>query len=157
VLPRSIYATPRPRPVGLWTTQGRCPQSHRHNNSNSSTNQAEGCKQSVLDVSEHLSSISPARTPLRGEGWGEGPPRVVRVLSPPCMIGRPNQRKLKVRWGRWPPAPTRMGGTAHAPWVFGTVGEHGPSVLRLLSSTDDREHVPHARQGSVRTRDQGQV
>src|SRR5580704_19547306 len=26
---------------------------------------------------------------------------------------------------------------------------------RLLSSTDDREHVPHARQGSVRTRDQG--
>ena len=43
-----------------------------------------------------------------------------------------------------------------SPWVFGTAVEHGPSILRLLSSTDDREHVPHARQGSVRTRDQGQ-
>src|ERR1700675_1426472 len=88
------------------------------------------------------------------------PPRFARCASssgPPCMLGRPNQHKLRGASGPVATGPDADGRDRYSPWVFGTAGEHGPSVLRLLSSTDDREHVPHARQGSVRTRDQGSV
>src|SRR5215204_942518 len=52
---------------------------------------------------------------------------------------------------------TRTNGTEITPRCLAPrVSVVRPS-FRLLSSTDDREHVPHARQGSVRTRDQGQV
>src|SRR5262249_32901450 len=67
----------------------------------------------------------------------------------PCMVGRPNRRKLKGASGPVATDPDADGRDRGSPSVTGTVGEHGPSVLRLLSSTDDREHVPHARQGSV--------
>src|ERR1700675_3370632 len=85
--------------------------------------------------------------------------RALRACSggPPCMLGRPNQHKLRGASGPVATGPDADGRDRYSPWVFGTAGEHGPSVLRLLSSTDDREHVPHARQGSVRTRDQGRV
>src|ERR1700685_3998423 len=89
------------------------------------------------------SSPAPPPPPLRG--------------GPPCMLARPNQHKLRGASGPVATGPDADGRDRYSPWVFGTAGEHGPSVLRLLSSTDDREHVPHARQGSVRTRDQGRV
>src|SRR5216684_3300661 len=70
------------------------------------------------------------------------------------MLKLPTQRKLTRGIGTGGHrSQLRMGGTVNTPLVFGIAGEPGPSVLRLLSSTDEREHVPHARQGSVRTRD----
>src|ERR1700731_2447380 len=85
--------------------------------------------------------------------------RALRACSggPPCLLAKPNRRQLRGASGPVATSPDADGRDRHSPWVLGTVGEHGPSVLRLLSSTDDREHVPHARQGSVRTRDQGSV
>ena len=80
-----------------------------------------------------------------------------RLSGPPRMLAKPNRRKLRGASGPVATSRDADGRDRYSPWVFGTVGEHGPSVLRLLSSTDDREHVPHARQGSVRTRDQGSV
>src|ERR1700722_7358685 len=109
-------------------------------------------------------SLHPA--PQSGEGgprcvaarWkGRRPHGWPRRRMPPCMFGRPNQPKLRgasrpVATGLDADGRDRMPPGCLAPWW-----SKGPSVLRLLSSTDDREHVPHARQGSVRTRDQGQV
>jgi hypothetical protein len=77
--------------------------------------------------------------------------------GPPCMLAKPNRHKLRGASRPVAAGPDADGWDRNSPWVFGTAGEHGPSVLRLLSSTDDREHVPHARQGSVRTRDQGSL
>src|SRR5262249_42685986 len=51
------------------------------------------------------------------------------IETPPCMVGRPNQRKLKGASGPVATDPDADGRDRGSPSVTGTVGEHGPSVL----------------------------
>ena len=59
-------------------------------------------------------SPAPPPPPLRG--------------GPPCMLAKPNRRKLRGASGPVATSPDADGRDRHSPWVFGTVGEHGVSV-----------------------------
>src|SRR5438105_15511873 len=96
-----------------------------------------------------------------------------KTVPPSRPLLRSSSEAIALRWGGLDTLHVENADSAHAVrrvgsagrrtrrgWAgplrhlgLATVGEPGPSVLRLLSSTDEREHVPHARQGSVRTRD----
>src|SRR5260370_27328312 len=109
-------------------------------------------KQSTIGAGTALHSLAP-----KGRGWGEGVTMIPDRASQTPLHVRKTESAQAVRCvGAGGRRPRRGWAGPSVPLVPGTADERGPSVLRLLSSTDDREHVPHSRQGSVRTRDQGQ-
>src|SRR5687767_9036614 len=69
------------KPVDLWTSQARCPQPHRlHNNNKTSEMLLEENKDSVGDVSAHLSAMSPVQT-IRGRQGGGRPHSNCQLLA----------------------------------------------------------------------------
>ena len=60
--------TSRPQPNRVASPRSRCPQPHRPHNNKPSTIRPEGSNQSVLDVPERLSSMSPIHSASRRGG-----------------------------------------------------------------------------------------
>src|SRR5260370_42564084 len=90
----------------------------------------------------------------KGRGWGEGVTMIpYRTARAPLHVRKTESAQAVRCVGAGGRRPRRGWAGPRVPLVPGTADERGPCVLRLFSSTNDREPVPPARQGSVRTKD----